>query len=753
MTYRSIHHVTGLTGTAVTIQAQVYGNMGNDSGSGVLFTRNPSTGEDVLTGEFLTNAQGEDVVAGLRTPSPLSLLRHAMPAAYDDLHKSVKRLEVELGDMQDVEFTVQRGTLYILQTRNGKRTGAAALKIALDMVRAGTVDVPTALTRLIIPAQVDQLLHKRFSDEGGAAYKGAVVGRGIPASPGAAVGTVVFDAADAVRARAEGRPVILVRPETSAEDVAGMHGADGILTTHGGMTSHAAVVARGWGKTAVCGAGFLHLDLSRPGGGAMMVPFSPAAAQASGHVCTDDRLCRGGAHAVALHRGDWVSVNGTTGEVLLGKHERCDPSVGPDLLTLLDWARAHAAVAVRSNSDSGDDVAVAATFKAAGVGLCRTEHMFWGPQRITHMRAVILAPSPEAQHDALEALYPFQKSDFLDLFLGVGRAGGAVPPTVAGCAPVTDGAGRPTSAGLKQVRAHPPPSPGAALGRGRSGAYPVTVRLLDPSLHEYLPNVDTESGREEAGKVAATLGMPPGALVAVIRGMKEANPMLGHRGCRVEITHPAIPRLQTRAVISAAAEALSLGVPVEVQIMIPLVTSEREMAFLRDLVETEAVKTQAEACARLGIPPFPFKIGTMLETPRAALVAASIAQSADFFSFGTNDLTALTFGFSRDDAPKFIPAYLEKGLLLDDPFQSLDVQGVGELIRMAVERGRRGNPSLEVGVCGEVGGDVRSVDFFVNAGVDYVSVSPFRVPAAWLASAQVGLRRAGGGGGKTDATA
>lgn len=499
------------------------------------------------------------------------------------------------------------------------------------------------------------------------------------------------------------------------------------------MTSHAAVVARGWGKTAVCGAGFIHLDLeaSTPH---MIINLKSGTAEAVGHKCTD--ACHGDAHVVVVKHGEWLSLNGGTGEVLAGQHERTDPVIGQDFLQLITWAKQYAPMAVRSNSDSGHDVAVASKFLAAGVGLCRTEHMFWGPERITHMRAVIVASTPEQRARALEALFPFQKSDFLDLFLGVGKASQALEEHGSA------GGGRTSS--------------GHQLGRAHNGAYPVTVRLLDPPLHEYLPNVDTDSGRGEADKVAQTLGMSTERLHSMIRGMKEANPMLGHRGCRVEITHPEIPKLQTRAVITAAAEAIQQGVPVEVQIMIPLITSAKEMAYLHAMVMEEGERTMREVTASLGIKPFPYKIGTMLETPRAALTAQSIAQHADFFSFGTNDLTALTFGFSRDDAPKFIPSFIEKGILADDPFQSLDKDGVGELVRMAVERGRAGNPGLEVGVCGEVGGDERSVHFFLAAGADYVSVSPYRVPAAWLASAQAGLKRAAQGtGGRPvgDATA
>ena len=650
--YRQIHKIRGLLGTAVNVQAMVFGNMGERSGTGVCFTRNPATGEKELYGEFLINAQGEDVVAGIRTPKSISELKQIMPEVYEELLRLAELLERHYKNMQDIEFTVQEGKLFILQTRNGKRTGVAAVKIAVDMVDEGLVDKKTAVRDLVEPAHLDQLLHPRFKDE--TAYKDRVIGRGLPASPGAAVGQVVFTAEDAEAWKAQGKRVILVRVETSPEDVGGMHAAEGILTSRGGMTSHAAVVARGWGKPCVAGCGDIVIDYKT-------------------------KTFRAG--DVVVKEGDWISINGSTGEVILGKEELVEPSLSGDFARFMEWVDEFRTLGVRTNADTPQDARKAVEFGAEGIGLCRTEHMFFEGDRILAMREMILASTLEERKAALAKLLPYQKEDFRGIFREM--------------------AGR-----------------------------PVTIRLLDPPLHEFLPHDEKE--QEE---LARALNIPVETVRAKVEALKEFNPMLGHRGCRLGITYPEITEMQTRAILEAAVELKQEGVDVHPEIMVPLVGTREEIEHQRRVIEETAEKVFQEKGDRVD-----YLVGTMIEVPRAALVADQIAEVAEFFSFGTNDLTQLTFGYSRDDAGKFLPYYIENKILKDDPFQTLDQEGVGQLVRMGTERGRATRPSLKVGICGEHGGDPASVAFCYEVGLDYVSCSPFRVPIARLAAAQAHLR-------------
>ncbi len=650
--YRQIHKIRGLLGTAVNVQAMVFGNMGERSGTGVCFTRNPATGEKELYGEFLINAQGEDVVAGIRTPKSISELKQIMPEVYEELLRLAELLERHYKNMQDIEFTVQEGKLFILQTRNGKRTGVAAVKIAVDMVDEGLVDKKTAVRDLVEPAHLDQLLHPRFKDE--TAYKDRVIGHGLPASPGAAVGQVVFTAEDAEAWKAQGKRVILVRVETSPEDVGGMHAAEGILTSRGGMTSHAAVVARGWGKPCVAGCGDIVIDYKT-------------------------KTFRAG--DVVVKEGDWISINGSTGEVILGKEELVEPSLSGDFARFMEWVDEFRTLGVRTNADTPQDARKAVEFGAEGIGLCRTEHMFFEGDRILAMREMILASTLEERKAALAKLLPYQKEDFRGIFREM--------------------AGR-----------------------------PVTIRLLDPPLHEFLPHDEKE--QEE---LARALNIPVETVRAKVEALKEFNPMLGHRGCRLGITYPEITEMQTRAILEAAVELKQEGVDVHPEIMVPLVGTREEIEHQRRVIEETAEKVFQEKGDRVD-----YLVGTMIEVPRAALVADQIAEVAEFFSFGTNDLTQLTFGYSRDDAGKFLPYYLENKILKDDPFQTLDQEGVGQLVRMGTERGRATRPALKVGICGEHGGDPASVAFCYEVGLDYVSCSPFRVPIARLAAAQAHLR-------------
>ncbi|ACY47836.1 pyruvate, phosphate dikinase [Rhodothermus marinus] len=650
--YRQIHKIRGLLGTAVNVQAMVFGNMGERSGTGVCFTRNPATGEKELYGEFLINAQGEDVVAGIRTPKSISELKQIMPEVYEELLRLAELLERHYKNMQDIEFTVQEGKLFILQTRNGKRTGVAAVKIAVDMVDEGLVDKKTAVRDLVEPAHLDQLLHPRFKDE--TAYKDRVIGRGLPASPGAAVGQVVFTAEDAEAWKAQGKRVILVRVETSPEDVGGMHAAEGILTSRGGMTSHAAVVARGWGKPCVAGCGDIVIDYKT-------------------------KTFRAG--DVVVKEGDWISINGSTGEVILGKEELVEPSLSGDFARFMEWVDEFRTLGVRTNADTPQDARKSVEFGAEGIGLCRTEHMFFEGDRILAMREMILASTLEERKAALAKLLPYQKEDFRGIF------------------------------------------------REMAGK-PVTIRLLDPPLHEFLPHDEKE--QEE---LARALNIPVETVRAKVEALKEFNPMLGHRGCRLGITYPEITEMQTRAILEAAVELKQEGVEVHPEIMVPLVGTREEIEHQRRVIEETAEKVFQEKGDRVD-----YLVGTMIEVPRAALLADQIAEVAEFFSFGTNDLTQLTFGYSRDDAGKFLPYYIENKILKDDPFQTLDQEGVGQLVRMGTERGRATRPSLKVGICGEHGGDPASVAFCYEVGLDYVSCSPFRVPIARLAAAQAHLR-------------
>ena len=664
-TYRRLHDIPASWGTAVNVQAMVFGNMGEDCATGVCFTRDPSTGEDVFYGEFLVNAQGEDVVAGIRTPQPLSKLRakpgevsmeEALPAVYQDLVRVRATLETHYKDMQDIEFTVQQQKLYMLQTRSGKRTAAASLRIAVEMAEAGLIDRKEAVRR-VNPASLDQLLHPTLDPNA----PRTLISKGLPASPGAASGVVVFNSDEAEMRAAKGEPVILVRVETSPEDIHGMHAARGIVTTRGGMTSHAAVVARGMGRPCVSGAGGISVD------------YGAQTLTASGRV---------------VRAGDTITLDGATGEVFAGSVAMVEPAMSGDFATLMQWADELRRMKVRTNAETPLDAETARKFGAEGIGLCRTEHMFFDPARIGAVRQMIMAQDERGRRAALAKLLPFQRDDFRELFR--------------------------IMAGL-----------------------PVTIRLLDPPLHEFLPHQEAE-----LADVAAALGEDLETIRRRADELKEANPMLGHRGCRLGITFPEIYEMQARAIfegaIAATAEAGRAPVP---EIMIPLVATKRELEITRAQVDRVA----AEVFMQTG-KTIEYSVGTMIELPRAALIADSIASVADFFSFGTNDLTQTAFGLSRDDAGKFLPQYVEQGILPKDPFVSIDVDGVGALVRIAAEKGRRTKNGLKMGICGEHGGDPASIAFCEEVGLDYVSCSPYRVPVARLAAAQATL---GAGGDKT----
>ena len=650
--YRQINDIRGLKGTAVNVQSMVFGNMGDTSGTGVAFTRNPSTGENEFYGEFLINAQGEDVVAGIRTPLPVD----EMPAWNAKVHKQLlaikKKLEKHYREMQDIEFTIERGKLYMLQTRSGKRTGAAAVRIAVEMAGEGLIKRPQALLR-VPAADLTQLLLPSFSEKSKA--NADVLTKGLPASPGASVGRPAFSAAEAVERGHKGEKVILVRDETSPEDVEGMHVAAGILTSTGGMTSHAAVVARGWGKCCVAGAGAVRID------------------ERAGTMTVNGRT---------FGRTDIISIDGSTGEVMAGAVETSEPTLSGQFATLMKWADEARTLGVRTNADTPEDAKRAREFGAEGIGLCRTEHMFFQPERIGPMREMILAETREDRERALAKLLPYQREDFIGIFTAM------------------DG-------------------------------LPVTVRLLDPPLHEFLPHDE-----ENQGALAKAMGVPVKQVRDRVAMLHEANPMLGHRGCRLAVTYPEILVMQVTAIVEAMLACRAKGVDAKPEIEIPLTTSREELAYLRKIVEETiaAVRERAGSKGRLDIP-----IGTMVETPRAALTAGELALAADFLSFGTNDLTQMTFGFSRDDINTFLPDYLAKEILERDPFQQLDRGGVGQLVQMCVEKGRAAKKGIEVGVCGEHGGDPSSVFFFHRAGLDYVSCSPFRVPIARLAAAQAAL--------------
>ncbi len=648
--YRRIHDIPNDWGTAVNVQSMVFGNLGETSGTGVAFTRDPSTGEKVYYGEYLINAQGEDVVAGIRTPEPISRLEEQMPEVYAELTAIFDRLEAHYKDMQDLEFTIQEGKLYLLQTRNGKRTAHAAVRIAVEMVREGVIDEQVAVTR-VEPEALDQLLHPNISEKARTSTEPLTVG--IAASPGAAVGRVVFTADDAEEWVARGESVILVRAETSPEDIGGMDVAKGILTSRGGKTSHAAVVARGMGKSCVAGAGDVKIsEASRQ--------FTVA--------------------GVDVKEGDWITLDGGTGEVFLGKLELEEPEVSGDFAQLMEWADRYRVMKVRTNADTPHDAQVARDFGAEGIGLCRTEHMFFGEGRISAVREMILASDLQSREKALAKLLPMQRDDFYGIFK-------AMAP------------------------------------------YAVTIRLLDPPLHEFLPH------EEHAIKQAADdLGVSTEELEQRIESLKEFNPMLGHRGCRLGITYPEIYRMQCQAIFEAAAQLIKEGQNVVPEVMIPLVGTRRELEEMKAVCDQAAQDVMSQTSTEIE-----YQVGTMIEVPRAALVADEIADEAEFFSFGTNDLTQMTFGFSRDDAGSFLGSYVDQGILEKDPFQSLDQLGVGQLVEMGVAKGRSVRASLKVGICGEHGGDPSSVKFCHNTGLDYVSCSPFRVPIARLAAAQANI--------------
>jgi pyruvate, orthophosphate dikinase len=655
--YRRIHRLPDDWGTAVTVMAMVFGNLGPTSGTGVCFSRDPSSGERRFFGEFLVNAQGEDVVAGIRTPEPLDALRQKMPAVYARLTAIKDRLERHYRDMQDIEFTVQEGRLFILQTRSGKRTGAAAVRIAVEMVRERRIDRNTALLR-VEPASLHQLLVKTVDP----AARYTAIATGLPATPAAAVGRVVFDPEKAVDMALREEKVILVRTETSPEDVAGMHSAQGVLTSRGGLTSHAAVVARGWGKCCVVGAGEVVVD-------------------------EENHLFRAG--RAVVREGQVITLNGATGEVIVGAQPLVDPKLSDEFRELLGWAQGHATTTVRANADTPADAVKAREFGAVGIGLVRTEHMFFGDERIPIVREMIMARDIQARKKAVDQLLPFQREDFIGIF---------------------------------RVMA----------------PYPVTIRLLDPPLHEFLPKykeVLEEYTRLDARGFNPERHAELGAIKARLEMLLEANPMLGHRGCRLGITFPEIYDMQVRAIMEAACAVAAEGVTVEPEIMIPLTGTVAEMKLTREMTDRVARQVLAETGRKVA-----YSVGTMIEVPRAALIADRIAKHAEFFSFGTNDLTQMTFGYSRDDIGKFLPYYLEKKLLPNDPFAVLDQDGVGELVRVGIERGRKTVPDLKVGICGEHGGEPSSVEFCHRVGMTYVSCSPYMVPVAWLAAAQAEIK-------------
>ncbi|MFA6801526.1 MAG: pyruvate, phosphate dikinase [Acholeplasmataceae bacterium] len=651
-TYRRLNSIPYEWGTAVNVQSMVFGNMGDDSGTGVAFTRNPSTGENELYGEYLFNAQGEDVVAGIRTPKPIAELKQDNPSLYKEFQDIASKLEEHYRDMQDMEFTIERGKLYMLQTRNGKRTAQAALKIAIDLVKEGVLSEKEALLK-VEPKQLDSLLHPQFEPKALAEAK--LITTGLNASPGAATGRVVFTADRAKELKEkDGLPVILVREETSPEDIEGMIVSSGILTARGGMTSHAAVVARGMGTCCVAGAGQVH-------------------------VYEDEKYFE--VSGEKYYEGDWISLDGSTGKVYGEKVETQDATVSEDFETLMTWSDKFRVLDIRANADNPRDAKVAYRYGAHGIGLCRTEHMFFEEGRISAVREMIAAKNQAERKKALEKILPMQKSDFIELY--------------------------------KEMK-----------------GYPVTIRYLDPPLHEFLP---TEQDDIEA--LAKDMGIPTNELTATIIELHESNPMLGHRGVRLSITYPEIAEMQTRAVIEAAIEVNKEGMNVIPEIMIPLVGDVKELKYVKDVV----VKTANEVIKKANVK-LEYHVGTMIEIPRAAILADEIAKEAEFFSFGTNDLTQMTFGFSRDDAGKFLADYYEKKIFENDPFAHIDQKGVGKLMKMAVQLGKETRPDIKLGICGEHGGDPQSIEFCHNIGLSYVSCSPFRVPIARLAAAHANIK-------------
>ncbi|MFL8673496.1 pyruvate, phosphate dikinase [Clostridioides sp. GD02404] len=650
--YRKLNDIAHNLGTAVNIQSMVFGNMGETSGTGVAFTRNPATGENKLFGEFLMNAQGEDVVAGIRTPQNISTLADVMPAVFDEFVKITHILEGHYKDMQDIEFTIENERLYILQTRNGKRTAAAAIAVAVDLVEDGIIDEKEAIMR-IEPNQLDQLLHPKFEDK--ALKEAKVIAKGLPASPGAASGKVYFNADDVVKASEKGEKVVLVRLETSPEDIEGMVKAEGILTARGGMTSHAAVVARGMGKCCVAGCGEIKVD-----------EFNKEIR------ALDD---------VVIKEGEYISIDGSTGNVYLGDVKKTEVALTGNFEKLMKWVDKHKCMMVRTNADNPRDARAAIEFGAEGIGLCRTEHMFFDEDRLPAVREMILSNTVEQREKALEKILPMQREDFVELFK------------------VMDGK-------------------------------PVNIRLLDPPLHEFLPHDD-----ETIEELAKSMGIKVSDIKKRIVDLDEFNPMLGHRGCRLAITYPEICVMQSKAIIQGAIAAIRAGVKVSPEIMVPLVGEVNELKIIRKMI----VDTVDAIIKEEGVE-VPYTVGTMIEIPRACLTADEIAQEADFFSFGTNDLTQMAFGYSRDDAGKFLGQYVDEEILEKDPFQVLDQNGVGKLVKMGAKLGREVKPELKLGICGEHGGEPSSVEFCYNVGLNYVSCSPFRVPIARLAAAQASIK-------------
>ncbi|WP_147534790.1 pyruvate, phosphate dikinase [Bacillus marasmi] len=652
--YRRLHKIPGHLGTAVNIQSMVFGNMGDDCGTGVAFTRNPSTGEHDLYGEYLINAQGEDVVAGIRTPLPIHTLKAAMPEVYQQFADTCRQLEMHYKDMQDIEFTVEKGKLYILQTRTGKRTAQAAIRIAVEMEKEGIIDKKTALLR-VDPDQLNQLLHSRIDDS----HEREIIAKGLPASPGAATGQVVFDADEAESLTNDGKKVILVRPETTPDDIHGIVAAQAVVTSRGGMTSHAAVVARGMGKACICGCEALKIDLREK-------QFSVG--------------------DLVINYGDVITIDGGTGEIMLGEIPMIDPELSDEFVMLLEWADEVRKLGVRANADNPEDARKAFEFGAGGVGLCRTEHMFMDPKRIPIVQKMILAQDVEERREALEQLLPMQQGDFEGIFEAM--------------------------EGL-----------------------PVTIRLLDPPLHEFLPDKEellVDVTRLQITDPESEVLKQKEVLLKKVRQLDEFNPMLGLRGCRLGLINPEIYEMQAKAIFYAVAKLADKGINVKPEIMIPLVGHVNELKEMRQLVIDAGVQVQEETGVELD-----YLVGTMIEIPRAALTADQIAVEADFFSFGTNDLTQTTFGFSRDDAEgKFLQAYVENKVLPENPFAVLDQQGVGKLVEAGVTLGRLAKPGLKTGICGEHGGEKSSIEFCYRAGLDYVSCSPFRVPLARLAAAQ-----------------
>nr|WP_246542972.1 pyruvate, phosphate dikinase [Fusibacter paucivorans] len=650
--YRNYNEIPHDLGTAVNVQSMVFGNMGNTSGTGVAFTRNPSTGEARLFGEFLMNAQGEDVVAGIRTPQKIDELKDVMPNVYEEFINVSNTLEAHYRDMQDIEFTVERGKLYMLQTRTGKRTAFAALKVAVDMEEEGVISKEEALMR-ISPQQLDQLLHPTFNEQSLKAAE--LLAKGLPASPGAACGQVVFHSEDVIKYKDKGLKTILVRTETSPEDIEGMVGAEGILTSRGGMTSHAAVVARGMGKCCVAGCGEIK-------------------------VSEDERVFV--VNNSVYKEGDFISLDGNTGNVYLGQVETVEVGMTGDFAKVLGWADDVRTLKIRTNADNPMDSETAVKFGAEGIGLCRTEHMFFDEERILYVRQMILSSTKDDRVNALDKLLPFQKDDFIGIYQAMGER-------------------------------------------------PVTIRLLDPPLHEFLPHKD-----EDIQVLSKELEVPFDILKTKVMSLSEFNPMLGHRGCRLAITYPEIYEMQVRAIVEAAVHCKkNLGIQVDPEIMIPLVGHLKEFTILKKLVHDIADPIIKESGIELS-----YKVGTMIEVPRAALIADQIAEHADFFSFGTNDLTQMTLGFSRDDAGKFIGEYMKKEVFEKDPFESIDQTGVGKLVKMAAELGRGVKSDLKLGICGEHGGEPKSIEFCYKTDLNYVSCSPFRVPIARLAAAQAVIK-------------